>query len=234
MIRADSLAGTGTIGADGLSANTADTTPDNDGGGGGGGGGTVLVFAPNGGFAGLSVSARGGPGSNAWPDEDPGSYPGARQGPGGGGGGGRASRRDGAAADTRAGRTTTAADVFGSDGSPGAVRPRGLQIQHRHDRRVPAPDRRDLGIAVSARRTGRPCDGASVHVVNNGPDDALFATASFPIPAGTTFQGRRRELTYETRQAGPGGDLRSRASSGGQASFSLTVRVGCGPRRHRP
>ncbi len=25
-------------------------------------------------------------------------------------------------------------------------------------------------------------------VVNNGPDDALDATASFPIPASTTFQ----------------------------------------------
>ena len=34
MIRADALSGTGTLVADGLSANTADTTPANDGGGG--------------------------------------------------------------------------------------------------------------------------------------------------------------------------------------------------------
>src|SRR6185503_14084701 len=41
MIRADSLSGTGTLEADGLSANTADQTPANDGGGAGGAGGVA-------------------------------------------------------------------------------------------------------------------------------------------------------------------------------------------------
>ena len=130
MIRADSLTGTGTITADGLSANTADTTPANDGGGGGGAGGSVLVYAPNGGFGGLTVNARGGRGSDAWPTVAATTYPGERHGPGGGGGGGRVFLSG----------TPAAADVderrFGHDQRDGRGL-RGLRRRPRHglDRR---------------------------------------------------------------------------------------------------
>jgi PAS domain-containing protein len=94
MIRADSLTGSGTITADGLSANTADTTPDNDGGGGGGAGGTIVVVSAGGTLAGLTAEVNGGVGGYAnlaappAPAPGPGCLSGTAHGPGGGGGGG--------------------------------------------------------------------------------------------------------------------------------------------------
>jgi hypothetical protein len=89
LIRAGLVAGTGTITADGASANTAALTPANDGGGGGGAGGSVLFVAPAAvSLANLTVLTRGGRGSDAWPTQAPGGTPGERHGPGGGGGGG--------------------------------------------------------------------------------------------------------------------------------------------------
>jgi Peptidase family C25 len=125
FIRAGLVAGTGTITADGASANTATLTPDNDGGGGGGGGGSVLFVAPAAvSLANLTVLARGGRGSDAWPAQAPNGTPGERHGPGGGGGGGvRFTSVAVAAASSVAGGangiTTTANDAFGS--TAGAV-----------------------------------------------------------------------------------------------------------------
>jgi len=82
MIRAGSVTGTGSITADGGTG----VAPLNDGGGGGGAGGSVVVVARTGALAGLTISARGGAGSNAWPTSAGG--PGSYHGPGGGGGGG--------------------------------------------------------------------------------------------------------------------------------------------------
>ena len=59
-----------------------------DAAGGGGAGGTVLIYAKTGGLSGLSVTAQGGRGGDAWPAEAPGTWPGQHHGPGGGGGGG--------------------------------------------------------------------------------------------------------------------------------------------------
>jgi hypothetical protein len=84
MIRAGSVTGAGTINADGQTG----LTPLNDGGGGGGAGGSVLVLAQTGGLAGLTVTAAGGAGTNAWPTQPPNGNPGERHGPGGGGGSG--------------------------------------------------------------------------------------------------------------------------------------------------
>ena len=83
IIRAGNLSGTATISANGAAAynNTA-----NDAGGGGGSGGSVIVLSESGGESGLTISARGGSGGNAWASQ-PFSIA-DRHGPGGGGGGG--------------------------------------------------------------------------------------------------------------------------------------------------
>ena len=246
MIRADSLTGTGTIEADGLSANTADTTPDNDGGGGGGAGGTVLVFAPNGGFGGLTVNTRGGRGSDAWPTVAITDYPGERHGPGGGGGGGRVFlSASPAAVDVSGGSsgiTTLTPEVFGaSDGNPGTLST-GLVASQ-----IPGIDATgvcsalaatvaDLGITVSGPAdTIDACTAAAYTfaVVNNGPDDALDATVSFPIPAGTTFQSLSPASGWTCAAPAVGGTgmvtcTRPTFAAGASASFALSLRVNCG------
>ncbi len=83
MIRTGSLAGTGTITANGW----VGVTPENDGGGGGGAGGSVVVTTNTGNVNGLTIHADGGKGTDAWPTSAGGG--GANyHGPGGGGGGG--------------------------------------------------------------------------------------------------------------------------------------------------
>jgi hypothetical protein len=120
LIRAALVAGTGTITADGATANTATLTPDNDGGGGGGAGGSVLFVAPaTVSLANLTVLARGGRGSDAWPTQAPNGNPGERHGPGGGGGGGArftsvAVNAASSVAGGANGITTTAIDAFNS------------------------------------------------------------------------------------------------------------------------
>jgi hypothetical protein len=82
LMRIGHITGSGVIranGADGL-------TTLNDGAGGGGGGGSVLLLAKDNPLTGLSVTAKGGKGGDAWP-LDAGGAP-DRYGPGGGGGGG--------------------------------------------------------------------------------------------------------------------------------------------------
>ena len=82
MIRTGSLAGTGTISADG----GVGVTPVNDGGGGGGAGGSVVVTTNTGTVNGLTIRANGGDGTDAWPTGLTGAA--NYHGPGGGGGGG--------------------------------------------------------------------------------------------------------------------------------------------------
>jgi LPXTG-site transpeptidase (sortase) family protein len=82
MIRTGSLAGTGTISANG----GVGLTPLNDGGGGGGAGGSVIVTTNTGTVNGLTIQANGGNGTNAWPTGPTGAA--NYHGPGGGGGGG--------------------------------------------------------------------------------------------------------------------------------------------------
>lgn len=124
FIRAGGVAGTGTITADGGSGDAFQ--PLNDGGGGGGGGGSVLVVAPaTASLANLTVLARGGQGSDAWPTQPPNGNPGERHGPGGGGGGGvifasAAVNVASSVAGGANGTTTTVADAFGAtSGSSG-------------------------------------------------------------------------------------------------------------------
>jgi uncharacterized repeat protein (TIGR01451 family) len=83
IFRTDSISDTGILTANGIAA--YDGTA-NDAGGGGGAGGSIVVLSANGGESGLTLSAQGGRGGDAW-DTDPYSL-GDRHGPGGGGGGG--------------------------------------------------------------------------------------------------------------------------------------------------
>ena len=89
LIRANAVAGTGTITANGVRPpSTA-----NDGGGGGGAGGSIVVAVASGGLGGLTATANGGGGGYANlsspPAPDPPPTPGgSHHGPGGGGGGG--------------------------------------------------------------------------------------------------------------------------------------------------
>jgi LPXTG-site transpeptidase (sortase) family protein len=91
MIRAGTIDGTGTINANG---GTANQTVLNDGGGGGGAGGSVVVIARNGlgGVGALTITAVGGNGGVTWPLQVPGTtgagFTNNHHGPGGGGGGG--------------------------------------------------------------------------------------------------------------------------------------------------
>src|SRR3984893_972780 len=82
MIRTGSVIGTGTITADGGTG----VTPLTDGGGGGGAGGSIVVVTQTGALGGLTTSARGGAGTDAWPTDAGGAAD--YHGPGGGGGGG--------------------------------------------------------------------------------------------------------------------------------------------------
>jgi uncharacterized repeat protein (TIGR01451 family) len=83
FLRANSLAGTGTLTANGASAYNGTL---NDAGGGGGSGGTIVILTATGGESGLTLNANGGNGGNAWQIQ-PYSLA-QRHGPGGGGGGG--------------------------------------------------------------------------------------------------------------------------------------------------
>jgi hypothetical protein len=128
FVRAGGVAGTGAITVDGASANTATLQPLNDGGGGGGAGGSVLFVAPPAAsLANLTILARGGRGSDAWPTQPPNGDPGERHGPGGGGGGGvrftsGAVNAASSVAGGAHGITTTANDDFdATDGNPGTT-----------------------------------------------------------------------------------------------------------------
>jgi uncharacterized repeat protein (TIGR01451 family) len=83
IIRAGNLSGTATISANGAAAYNGTL---NDAGGGGGAGGSVVVLSASGGEGGLTISAHGGRGGDAWDTRAFAIVD--RHGPGGGGGGG--------------------------------------------------------------------------------------------------------------------------------------------------
>src|SRR5260221_2060551 len=79
LIAQNAISGTGTVKANGISANSSVLK---DGAGGGGAGGTVLIYSNNGGTNNLTVQAKGGTGASNEVISGP------SHGPGGGGGGG--------------------------------------------------------------------------------------------------------------------------------------------------
>jgi len=126
MIRTSELTGTGTISANGGST----LSTQNDSTGGGGAGGTVVVVAQHSALTGLTVSAVGGTGGNAWPTSGPGTgCPGGGNcnyhGPGGGGAGGVILLSSTAVTNVAGGAngtTTTSAVAYGAtSGASGVV-----------------------------------------------------------------------------------------------------------------
>ncbi len=120
FLRAGSINGTGTLSTNGATA----LNVNQDGAGGGGAGGSVLAIVQGAGINGLTITANGGNGGNAWITQPPGAtYPGERHGPGGGGGGGVIYTSGTPASATAAagtnGVTTTTLDAYGA--TPGMV-----------------------------------------------------------------------------------------------------------------
>lgn len=126
LIQTGEFRGTGSLLANGAQG----PAPDNDGAGGGGSGGTIVIrdnqslTASD--ASGITITASGAAGSNAWATSAPGAAPtGNRHGPGGGGGGGRILRGPSMTTGTRtvaggaAGTTTTDLSTYGA--APGSI-----------------------------------------------------------------------------------------------------------------
>ncbi|MGB8324848.1 MAG: hypothetical protein WCE52_17960, partial [Candidatus Acidiferrum sp.] len=191
IIHAGSVTGTGTISANGQST----LSTDNDSTGGGGAGGSIEVFANSGGLAGLTVSAAGGSAGNAWPEQAPGTFSGARHGPGGGGAGGVVILTGTPAGlnvnGGNNGYTDTAQDSYGA--TPGQA---GISSTVHIITETPGTQAGAYcaGADLSVTNTGLPAvvapGGAITYtqtVTNNGPLDAVNAVFSEAIPANTTF-----------------------------------------------
>jgi uncharacterized repeat protein (TIGR01451 family) len=191
IIHAGSVTGTGTISANGRST----LSTDNDSTGGGGAGGSIEVFANSGGLTGLTISAAGGSAGNAWPETAPGTFSGARHGPGGGGAGGVAILTGAPTAINVAGGnngyTNTAQDSYGA--TPGQA---GISSIVHIITETPGTQSGAYcaGADLSVTNSGLPAvvapGGAITYtqtVTNNGPLDAVNAVFSEAIPANTTF-----------------------------------------------
>ena len=196
IVHTGSVTNTGTITSNGIS--TLSTL--NDSTGGGGAGGTIIFFANSGSLSGLTVSANGGSGGAAWPNEAPGAFSGERHGPGGGGGGGvvllsgtpaSVSVNGGAN-----GNTDTAQDSFGA--TPGQA---GITATNLVSTETPGTQSgaycASADLSVTNAGTPNPVLAGpgpgnvityTQGVTNNGPLDALNAVFSETIPTNTTFQ----------------------------------------------
>jgi uncharacterized repeat protein (TIGR01451 family) len=244
IVRTGSIAGTGTITANGVTA----LDQENDGTGGGGGGGSILVFANSGGLTGLTLSANGGGGGDTWPDQVPGTpYPGNRHGPGGGGGGGvivTSSTPTGAnVLGGLPGYSTLADDAYGATSGQPGIFSSGVS-------ETTTPGIQSGGycagadVAVTNSGTPNPVvPGSNITytqtVVNNGPIDTVNIVASETVPANTTFQSLvisgadAAGWSCSTPAAGgtgvitcTGADIPAGAS--GSATFTVVVKVNIG------
>jgi uncharacterized repeat protein (TIGR01451 family) len=193
IVHTGSIAGTGTISANGQTA----LETENDGGGGAGAGGSILVFANSGSLTGLTASAAGGNGGITWPADPPGTpFPGNRHGPGAGGGGGviLASAAPGTTNISGGipGWSTLANDPYGATvGQPGFVSS-GLSITETPGTQSGAYC---AGADLAVTNSGAPSvvsPGGNITytqtVTNNGPQDAVNATFIEAVPGNTTFQ----------------------------------------------
>src|SRR5208283_4546310 len=195
IVHAGSVTGTGTITSNGQS--TLNTY--NDSTGGAGAGGSILFFANSGGLSGLTVSANGGNGGNAWQTQAPGGFPGNRHGPGGGGGGGviflSAAPASSSVAGGINGYTDTVQDSYGA--TPGQA---GLVVTTDVITETPGTQSgaycasADLSDTYSAANPPTPpvvLPGGTITypqvVANNGPMDAVNAVFTETTPANTTF-----------------------------------------------
>jgi LPXTG-site transpeptidase (sortase) family protein len=190
MIRAGSLAGTGTVTANG----GVGVTPDNDGGGGGGAGGSVIVSTTAGTVAGLTITANGGAGTNAAATR---VGTAERHGPGGGGAGGVIVTSTAPASTSVLGgvhgTTTTAADPYGSsDGGAGvllATTPGGLPGSSSGAECVPAVTVTKSTSTPNVTNTVSGTTATYSITLGNGANTApaTNVSASDALPAGFTY-----------------------------------------------
>ncbi|HTZ49047.1 MAG TPA: C25 family cysteine peptidase [Verrucomicrobiae bacterium] len=237
IIHAGSVTGTGAITSSGQS--TLSTL--NDGTGGAGAGGSILVFANSGGLSGLTVSATGGSGGNAWPTEAPGGFPGQRHGPGGGGGGGviflSAAPASSNVAGGNNGYTDTVQDSYGATpGQPGVVVTTDIITE------TPGaqPGAYCASADLSVTNSGAPllvAPGADITytqtVTNNGPMDGVNVVFSEGIPANTTYQSMTYPAgwTCSTPAVGGTGNITCTdpdLGNAGTGNFTVVVAVGNG------
>ena len=191
MIHAGSVTGTGTITSNGQ--NTLSTL--NDSTGGGGAGGSILIYANSGGLGGLTATANGGNGGEAWPTQAPAGFPGQRHGPGGGGGGGVIFLTASAASTNvnggSNGFTSNVQDSYGSTvGSAGVVASAHVITETPGTQSGAYCGSGDLSVTNAGSPSIVPPGGTITYtqvVTNNGPLDAVNAVFSEAIPANTTF-----------------------------------------------
>jgi uncharacterized repeat protein (TIGR01451 family) len=237
IIHAGSVAGTGTLTANGES--TLSTL--NDSTGGGGAGGSILVFANSGGLAGLTVNANGGSAGNAWPIEAPGGFPGQRHGPGGGGGGGviflSATPTSFSVAGGSNGYTDTVQDSYGATpGTPGVAVTTEVITETPGTQAGAYCASADLSVTNSGTPSVVAPGGNITYtqtVTNNGPLDAVNAVFSEGVPANTTFQSivAAAGWTCSTPAVGATGNITCTNpdfANAGTGTFTVVVQVGTG------
>jgi uncharacterized repeat protein (TIGR01451 family) len=184
MVRTGSVAGSGSILANGASANN---TVANDASGGGGAGGSVLLTAVNtAGLANLTLSANGGTGGNN-------TGGGAAHGPGGGGGGGVILTNGTVAAATVAAGTngTTAGTVaYGAAAGLGGVTNTSINPSIANSvSGASSTCAADVATTLSGPQSlnaGQPSGTFTATYTNYGPSVATNVTQQVTIPAGAT------------------------------------------------
>jgi uncharacterized repeat protein (TIGR01451 family) len=237
IVHTGSVAGSGRISANGGST----LSTDNDSTGGGGAGGSILFLANSGSLSGLSVSADGGSGGNAWPETDPGGFPGQRHGPGGGGGGGviflSGPATSSSVAGGNNGYTNTVQDSYGA--TPGTA---GTVVTTHIITETPGtqPGAYCAGADLAVTNAGAPTivlPGANITytqtVTNNGPFDATNAVFSENIPANTTFVSITTVAGWTCTTPAVGGTGTITCSNpdlanAGAISYTVVVKVGNG------
>ncbi len=180
IIRSNVISGNFTINIDG---NDGIAAPSNDGAGGAGAAGSAVLIATSG-LGGVTVSAVGGDGGNAWSSN---SGANAMHGPGGGGAGGYVVYSAGAGlpnvtvASGNNGTTTTRGETFGS--SPGTV---GSDTSEN----IVYPCAADISVIKSdgaINYTPGQSSTYQITISNSGPANITGALISDVVPNGLTI-----------------------------------------------